>query len=637
MGTRVRSTDRPFGRHPTASQMGGSAVARYTASDSASTGLHRGVVRAVNDLGSPVPSDPIEVQVDGKPRSVVFDPLGYGTIEVDAPGVVHLVGVDPAVSLHTFDREWSGPDLFPAWATGSGSPERAVPAHDGLLIAEAGTLWWAGPGLPSHPVLEVDLPIRGLRARHIDLDGIIDAVAWTEERVYLLRGRLGGGYGFGAAWEAAGHTVGGADVGDLDGDGQPDLAVAWNGESSLVDVWTSDGRAGFSWLGTTPLDAPGVDLTVQDADARGVDQITVLHERGADWSRFVVAGATLVQMGPDLPALDPFPATATPYLLPTTDGNADSADEITIVAAGEIALLDVAIQEEACRFEIDDAQCDPVVDYVRDERLRFVTHADGNRDRLEDLWYVDEAGSLNGSFYFPAQRLRFGGPLLQLPLAGPLAVADADLDGSPELGLATPGRAWRWGGRARPNDTVIMWSPRTLLETTVRARVADFGLYELDGASNTNEMVIVTNENGDTRLKVVQYTPRGGPSRATRRGRTGAREGDSRRFRDVWPGRMVRPRWARLAGGCVRSGRWRGDLDAPRIPGDRGGLCAHRRRDLRDLPGRRGRGSARQPGHAAGDHRSSRVRRCRCGRGREGTTGGDVRSPVLDRLLALRG
>lgn len=481
-------------------------VVRVVASESGSTGTHHGVLRAVNQFAAPIPSPDHEVQLDGQPVLATFDTFGYADLEAPGPGVVRVDGVEAPVLLHTFDAPWVMPDLHPAWPGGFEVPSAAVPSHDGVLVAAGSELWWAGPGTPAHRVLAAPAPIVGVRARHADLDGVIDAVAWGGDTVFVLQGRLDGGYGFGGAWQAPGYTVGGADVGDLDGDGSPDLAVAWSGAAPVLDAWTGDGRLGFAWSGSASLDAPPADLTVQDADARGSDQATVLHEGGREWSRFVVTGGTVVPIGPDMPALDPPPPGSSPRLLPTGDVNADSADEITVVSGGDVALLDVAVQDDACRFELDDAQCEPVVDYVRNPRLTNVTHADGNDDRLDDLWIVDESGELIGSYFFAPQQTRFGGPLLALPTPGPLAVYDADGDGSPDVTLATPGRAYRWGGRARPNDTVVMWSPRTLLSVIARARVAEFGLYEVDGVPTTNELVIVTNENGDTRLKVVQYT-----------------------------------------------------------------------------------------------------------------------------------
>lgn len=481
-------------------------VVRVVASESAAVGEHRGVIRALNEIGAPVPSSPLEVQLDGETVSVSFDPLGYGSLSPRRDGLSRVSGVEAPVELHTFSSPWEAPDLHPAWAIPLDAPERMVAAQDGLLATQGGVAWWAGQGAPAHSVLDLGEPIRGLRARHADLDGVLDAVAWTDRRVILLRGRLDGGYGFATAWEADGYTVAGADVRDVTGDQLPDIVIGWSSAEPVLDLWVGDTSLEWLWSSTVRLSDTPVDLVLQDATALGRAQATVLHPDGQAWSRFAVSDDALVAVGPNLPALEQSFGPA-PRLLPSGDANADSADEIVLAGSQSVALLDVAVQDDACRLGVQGAQCDPTVSVVSDLELAHPTTGDGNGDRLDDLWYISKDDALRGSFWLSPLGERFAGPVLALPSRGPLAIHDADQDGSVDVGLATNGQLWRWGGRARPNDTVQMWSGRTLARIVTRARIArHVGLYELDGRSNTNEMVILTHENDDTRLKVVQYT-----------------------------------------------------------------------------------------------------------------------------------
>lgn len=532
-------------------------VEQQTASPSSSSGAHRGVVRAVNRFGAAVPTDPLLLQLDGDPLEVSLDPLGYGTVVAPEPGVSLLTGVEPAVALHTFATPWVRPDLHPAWPSGALAPSLAARSQNGLVVADGAELWWSGPHTPPHRVLSAPGQVRGVRSRHADLDGVLDLVVWTADQVFLLRGRYDGGYGWAAGWEAPGFGVGGVDLVDLTGDHRPDLAVAWNrGDDSVLDLWTGDGELGFTWQATEPLEAPAIDLLAQDATARGVAQLTALHAEAVSWSRFVSAGGALVPVGPTMPPLDPAPGPRG-RLLPVDDANADSAHEITVVGAERAALIDIATDDVACSLGAEDAQCAPEVSTVGFERTSFFVAGDSNGDRLADLWFIDGAHQLLTSYWLAPLGQRSQGPVLDLPAAGPLGVGDADGDGSPEVDLAAPGRVWRWHGRARPNDTVVSWSARTLDDVIVRARVeGHFGLFESDGDPSTREIVMLTHENADTRIKVVQYTHGGG-----RASQLGALQ---LLATTVTPDDLVMcgdSAWFALDGGA-----WRVDLSDPGVP-----------------------------------------------------------------------
>ena len=485
-------------------------MARYAGVDATGTGEYRGVIQALDAFGAVVPGGSLSVDIDGELVEVDFDAYGYGSLPaLPEPGVAHVTAAGIDVRLHGLAVGWEV-DLHPSADLPVTEVGPVAPLSRGVLVASGDTVWWAGGQLPSHPVLAAGSPIGGLVARHVDVDGILDAVAWTGTHVFVLRGRAEGGVSFGVAWAAEGYRAQVADAGDLNGDRLADLAMVWVDDAGgvLVDVWESDGLLGFTPAAVAEAPTNVRSMAIQDATARGQAQLTLLAEDATSWARFVRAGHALVPIGPDFPELESASGAA---LLSTGDLNGDSGDELVIVGRrGAVSAVDVLIDENECALGIEGAQCGVEVTRIAQGGAAGWAAGDGNGDRIDDLWFVDEYGVLMGSFWLTPIRERRVAPVLPLPAAGTVGVRALGAGVAPELVLAAPGRLWEWRGQSHPNDTLRMWTPTAGEGVAVRENVsAHFAVVELDADPTTNELVVLTTENNDTRLKVLQYAQDG--------------------------------------------------------------------------------------------------------------------------------
>ena len=212
-------------------------------------------------------------------------------------------------------------------------------------------------------------------------------------------------------------------------------------------------------------------------------------------------------IGPAFPPIDP-PLGPEMRFLPAEDLNSDSGHDLLLAEpSGTAVLIDMLTEPAACQRERPGAQCETQVEFLAPAGAEQFAVGDGNDDRIDDLWFLDEEQTLHGAFWLAALGERRQVPVMSLPGLGPIALGDADGDRAPELTLALPGRAWRWNGRAHPNDPLTLWSPDEGTSEVVRSNVLPhFAVVELDGDPTTNEIVLFTHENVDTRLKVVQFT-----------------------------------------------------------------------------------------------------------------------------------
>ena len=494
------------------------AERRLVALDGAGSLPYRGVIRSVGPFGMAYATESVPWVLDETPIDLIFDDAGYATVRLETPGQVEIPAPEGPATWTIYPTEWPEPDLHRVWPNPGGPPSQVVSLQEGLLAASGGRLMWSGPATPPHPVLSVDDPIEGLRARAIDVDGVTDAIAWTSSRVFLLRGRLSGGAGFGGIWEADGYEVAAADVADVTGDNLPDLVIAWRhpSETHWLDVWVSDGQFGFVETVPSPIHSPPVDVVVGDATARGLAQITVLHAEGEGWTRFIQGpGEGWVEIGPTAPATEPARGR---QLVVAGDVNADSGDDVVMLSSNGPVLFDLLVDNDGCLFGLPNSQCEPTATSVGLSDIQSFTIQDGNGDQTDDLWSVNTSLELEGVFWLSSTQgqrqstvvtLPNGGPF-RMPEPGPISAADGDGDGAPELALGGPRWLWQWNGRAIANDPSRFWEPRSDA-TIVRAGVFErFQLVETDDDTLTTEMVMLTDENSDTRLKLVQYTPGGG-------------------------------------------------------------------------------------------------------------------------------
>lgn len=118
---------------------------------------------------------------------------------------------------------------------------------------------------------------------HFDSDGLVD-LAWCSSNALASGVRLGlGGGAFGAAQPIAGLAASGLtelEAGDLDDDGDDDLAFLGGGNSFVIQMAEAVGGAfSTSAAGSVPLDGSPKSFLMRDADGDGLtDMVAGLHD-----------------------------------------------------------------------------------------------------------------------------------------------------------------------------------------------------------------------------------------------------------------------------------------------------------------------------------------------------------------------
>lgn len=250
--------------------------------------------------GTTVPGPDTTLQLDGEARPITLSVDGYARVGVEGVGV-HLVDVEGTTG-RVFVRSPTFLDrgLHTAWPAAEVPSGDLVRAGAGLIGIVAGRVDWFGAAGFRHPVLEPASPVLGIANGHVDDDGILDAVAWTSDTVFVLRGREGGLVALGRL-VGRDRTVAGAALGDADGDGTLDVVIAWAGgpKPGQLDVWRGDGRLAFSASPNRYLQNTPVSVTVGPVMEDGDPAVTVVGGEG-EWERFYAYAGNWSRSGPDL-------------------------------------------------------------------------------------------------------------------------------------------------------------------------------------------------------------------------------------------------------------------------------------------------------------------------------------------------
>jgi len=341
-----------------------------------------------------------------------------------------------------------------------------------------------GLGLPSHPVLRfpVGEAFGGLRTLHVDDDGVLDAVVWTEAAVYALRGRPGGGMTWGVGLRGDGYSVGSATMGDVSGDGLADLVVAWAGSrGDRLQILEGNGRWRFDETTPQHLRAAPMDVVVGDNIDEGLAQITVLLDDG-DWARLARGERDYLGAGPDL-KLD-FEVGTTMESAP--DINGDGGDELLFFAPYvEGAQREVRLYDLVGRLQFL-----PIT--VLGGRFSL---ADSDRDGLTELWMLDAEHKLVHLRWGESQyRQRKVG---QVTEHGLLAAGDVDGDRVADAFVAGELGRWWLGTNDLGEDAELWWGVDS--PSTGRWAVGALGPVaraELDEDPTTFELVALRDDGG---------------------------------------------------------------------------------------------------------------------------------------------
>lgn len=506
-----------------AEQVEGGAATGVEAISGVGLAPYRALVRATNRFGAGVETEPISVIVNGSTVTVGFDGFGFGGVVLDDPG---SYSVEPAggtaVEVSVLQTDWPGLPYPPAWTAPVADADQLVAVTGGVVAMKGSELWWAGPTTGPHRVLRTEDPLVGVAAVQIDVDGVTDLLAWTANEAYLLRGRSGGGFGWGTAFHALGLTLAGADVADLSGDNLPDLAMAWTAGdgSGVLDIWEGDGLMGFVPAEPRDLSSRPTSLQVGDATGEGLPQVTVMLDDGS-WNRFVhAADLQYIPIGPFFPSSILAPRDAA--FLPMEDMNRDDGDEILLAnprvsgTGRTLWLIDMAIDHNACDDGSATAICTTSFTQLDLPTAAWLSDGDVDGDLLDDLWVLNEDRTLE--LYKSEPDL---GTSLLLAHAvvgpvtgpGPIAVSDVDRDGTADLWVAGSSIWRQWLG-VLTGDPRTIWAARSPEPEFVREATHPwFARAEFDSDPSTIEFGATTTEDGKTVFKVLQYVP--GSGRAT--------------------------------------------------------------------------------------------------------------------------
>ncbi len=400
------------------------------------------LVRAVNAWSAPVPDASARVRVGADAVDIPLDAYGYGTAWVVAPGSIEVAAGGARATAHATDAAVA-PLALSGAAPPAGELIGAVAGARGALVATADAVSFVALDGSRHEVLRPPGGgIQGLHAAHLDHDGVIDAVVWTSDVVVGLRGRPGGGAGWSFGLRADGWAVGGVAVGDLSGDGLPDVAVAWvDGARTTVEVFEALGLERYEAAGVVQVSARVVGLAVGDADGSGTAQLTAMRLDG-EWSRIARGpGGTYGHVGPSWPQLQIAAETGT---RPASEGDFDGD------GGAEVFLFGPRAAGVERVVQVWGLLGDPPTVFQLSATGAFVDLADAQGDGLIDLWLLDEHGEL--TVLTRAEGLNTRRRVATLPESGPLALFDQDGDRRPELFVAG-GTLWTWrDGAAHPTD-----------------------------------------------------------------------------------------------------------------------------------------------------------------------------------------
>lgn len=497
------ASEEPLEASPAELLLGGDTVASYAVEDASGAAPLSTWVRALNAYGASIAAEPSTVTVAGMPLEVQFDGTGYARVVIPSPGAITVSTPTDEATLHAFASTWPGFGANRASVAPVIDGERAVEVSTGVVVAKGTELWWAGSQGGTHRVLNADGPLVGLRAVNVDVDDVLDVIAWTDYSVFLLRGRGDGGLSWGGGFTAPNFTVGGADVGDLNSDNLPDVAIAWaSTDVSKLDVWNGDGLFAFSAAEPRNLPELPIDVSIGDNTDEGKNQLTVIDASGS-WTRYI-AGNELQYMpiGPSMPT----------DVLIQLDSSLDAAGDINADRAEELWIYGPRTPGVARSVYLVDLKGQHIEYVPYNPVAAYLTRADGDGNEVLDLFAAHEDNTLHSLSYDLTSTGTYRPRRLEtLPEHGAIGLHDwYEDDLMVDLFLAGDALWWWWRGANDPMDFDTFWSIREPTLDHVGTSVEQLGLADLDGASTTAELITFEVDGGETSLVIHQSTPGAG-------------------------------------------------------------------------------------------------------------------------------
>lgn len=448
--------------------------------------------RTVNEYGAAIPSSDVIAYYVGPSNS-------EGEIEPDAFGYARpVVAEGNAISLSTTESKFypyiqpenqalNLPQITPLEA----QPDIVERGTDGFLLAFGAQLHWQSALMGSHSysVLNADGEILGLWSRHLDGDGVLDAVLWTENTVFLMRGVPDGGMSWGGGISFDDRVVA-VSASDLNGDRIFDLAIGVTSDTdSVVAIFHSDGNWGYSkaehMLQPYPLEA----MVAEDENRDGRADISLIDESTGYVRRYTYDSAGWAGGLPSIIEPDQFIAPKGSHMPPMIDLNADGRNDLLIVGpegANTQDLVFFIIRESFVIFRQQYASF--LAEYADVDQNGSTDIITFTTDGLRYLWYGTETGEFTANTF-----TGFGDKR-------PFSVLDGDNDGITDIAffgeqlVLQPG-SWSDEGAWRISPTIWTSYDNRFTEDFVVGDFDEDGVVEVVGFIMTGvEVKIETSE-----------------------------------------------------------------------------------------------------------------------------------------------
>lgn len=364
---------------------------------------YKATFRAVNEYGSSIASEELVLYTVGASSQILemsTDAFGYArpVVEPGLPVSLADSGEDFYPYLQPKNQALHLPQITPLDA----QPDLVERGTGGFILSFGSQLHWQSVqmGVPSYSVLEADGEILGLWSRHLDGDGVLDAVVWTENTVFLMRGVPQGGMSWGGGISFDDRVVA-VSASDLNGDRIFDLAVGVTSDTdSIVAIFHSNGNWGYSegehMLQPYPLEA----MVAEDENRDGRADVSLIDENTGYVRRYTYDSAGWAGGLPSIIEPDQFIAPKGSHMPPMIDLNADGRNDLLIVGPEGSNTQDLVffiIQESFVIFRQQYASF--LAEYADIDNNGSTDILTFTTDGLRYLWYGTDTGEFTANTF----------------------------------------------------------------------------------------------------------------------------------------------------------------------------------------------------------------------------------------------
>lgn len=212
-----------------------------------------------------------------------------------------------------------------------------TPMTDGTLVGFDTEIWWAPLQTNGFPHLVGNLPaaVQGIWSGHIDNDGILDAVTWTTDSIYLLRGAPNGGVSLEKEYTILLGSIIHVNIGAFDEGNHTDVSIAMTSDKfGYVTLLKGNGSWDFETEEILEIPFPIEAAVTSDENYDGYADVSVINNTSGAIHRYSFSIEGWVSAAHSI--IDPSFYLAQPgtWFPPQVDLDSDG-DEDLIVYGGE--------------------------------------------------------------------------------------------------------------------------------------------------------------------------------------------------------------------------------------------------------------------------------------------------------------